>query len=126
MRLRAVVLVLAFTVFACRRSGAQEALRITIRRASVDLAVGDTTTIIAVVSIISQEAPATVSWSSDNGRIASVDRNGLVTARAAGVAVITARLGTAFATTRVSVPRTSSAKERSTVAPPAPTPAAPP
>jgi uncharacterized protein YjdB len=95
----------------------------------VDLAIGDTTTLIAVVTLAAQEAPATVTWTSDNGRIASVDRNGLVTARAAGVTGITARLGTAFASTRVSVFR--SAPDDASVAaaratpPTAPPPAAP-
>lgn len=102
-RLGVALLVLALGVVSCRRNTAQDALRITIRRPSVDLAIGDTTTIIAVVSLTSEEAPTTVTWSSDDGHVASVDRDGLVTARASGLAVITARLGTAFATTRVNV-----------------------
>lgn len=72
-------------------------------RSAVDLAVGDTTTLQPVVIVSTQEAPTTVSWSSDDEAIARVDNHGLVTARAAGVARITARIGTAFASTRVSV-----------------------
>ncbi|HMI56999.1 MAG TPA: Ig-like domain-containing protein, partial [Gemmatimonadaceae bacterium] len=45
----------------------------------------------------------TVSWSSDNDAVARVDRDGHVTARGPGVTGITARVGTAFSTTRVSV-----------------------
>ena len=102
-RLRTAAMVMALGCIACRRGGAQESLQITIRRSSVELAFGDTTTLLAVVTVTSQEAPATVTWASDNGRIASVDRNGLVTARGTGVTGITARIGTAFASTRVSV-----------------------
>jgi uncharacterized protein YjdB len=53
----------------------------------------------------------TVAWSSDNDAIAHVDRYGHVTARAAGVTDVTARVGTAFATTRVSVVPRATARE---------------
>lgn len=93
---------LALGCIACR-GHAQESLQITIHRKTVELAVGDTTTLLAVVTVTSQETPTTVRWTSDNSSIASVDRAGFVRARAAGVTGITARVGTAFATTQVSV-----------------------
>ena len=111
---------------ACRRSGAQESLQITVQRRSVELATGDSTTLHAVVTVSSQEAPVTVSWSSDNGAIASVDRSGLVRARGAGVTGITARIGTAFATTRVSVFTALPRGDARSVAARVATPAAPP
>jgi hypothetical protein len=88
---------------ACRRGGAQESLQITVRPASSSLTIGDTVTVRAVVTVSAKEAPVTVIWSSDNDAIAHVDRTGRVTARAAGITGISARLGTAVATTRVSV-----------------------
>lgn len=73
------------------------------RPASASLSVGDTVTVHAVVAVTTNEAPVTVAWSSDNEPVAHVDGNGHVTARSAGVARVTARIGTAFATTRVRV-----------------------
>ncbi|MBA2683205.1 MAG: Ig-like domain-containing protein [Gemmatimonadaceae bacterium] len=102
-RWRIAAMVIAVACAACRRGNAQESLRITIRRKTVELTVGDTTTLIAVVTLTGEEAPTTVTWASDNGRIASVDRNGFVTARGTGVTGITASIGTAIASTRVSV-----------------------
>jgi hypothetical protein len=104
MRWRAALAVLALGCIACR-GHAQESLQITIRRKSVELAIGDTTTLLAVVTVTSQETPTTVTWTSDNGNIASVDRSGLVRARAVGATIITARVGTAFATSEVHVVR---------------------
>jgi uncharacterized protein YjdB len=101
-RWRAALMVMAVVCVACR-GHSQKSLQITIRRQSVDLWVGDTATLIAVVTVTSQETPTTVVWSSDNGSVASVDRDGFIRARAAGVAQITARMGTAFASARVSV-----------------------
>ena len=103
-RWRTGLAVVALGCIACR-GHSQESLQITIRRKTVELAVGDTTTLIAVVTVTSQETPTTVLWTSDNSSIASVDRSGFVRARAAGVTGITARVGTAFATTQVSVVR---------------------
>jgi Bacterial Ig-like domain (group 2) len=88
---------------ACRRGSAQESLQITVRPVSYSLAVGDTVTVRAVVTVSANEAPVTVVWSSDNDAIAHVDRSGHVTARAAGITGISARIGTAVASTRVSV-----------------------
>jgi hypothetical protein len=123
---------------ACRRGDAQAALQIMNRPTAVSLGVGDTTTVHAVVTVTANEAPVTVVWSSDNEAVAHVDRNGHVVARGSGVTGINARVGTAFATTRVSVSPQDSRREESTVAsrpaarsaasapPPAPTPAPPP
>ena len=128
---RAAWLVLIGCV-ACRRGDAQAALQVMNRPAAVSLTVGDTTTVHAVVTVTVNEAPVTVSWSSDNDAIARVDRNGHVIARSAGVTGITARVGTAFSTTRVSVtagaPRHEEqvAAARAVAPPPAPPASAPP
>ena len=121
---------------ACRRGHAQSASQVTTRPSAVSLAVGDTMTVQALVSTASGEAPATVDWSSDNDAVARVDRNGHVTARSAGITGITARRGTEFATTRVTVSPDVPRNQESTVASrptasalaqaPAPPPAPPP
>ncbi|MBK5187122.1 MAG: Ig-like domain-containing protein [Gemmatimonadaceae bacterium] len=110
--------------FACRRSGAQATLQVINRPAAVSLGVGDTITVYAVVTVTESAAPATVGWSSDNDAIAHVDRNGHVTARAPGVTGITSRIGTAFASTRVSVTARAPNGEERTLASRAPAPAA--
>ncbi|MEO8881311.1 MAG: Ig-like domain-containing protein [Gemmatimonadaceae bacterium] len=103
MRWRTAALLALIGCIACRRGNAQETLQLSMSRRSVDLVVGDTTSLQPVVVVASQEAPVTVVWSSDNEAIARVDRKGLVTARAPGVTGINARIGNAFASTRVSV-----------------------
>jgi len=103
---------------AYQRGGAQESLQITVRPVSTSLAIGDTIRVRAVVVVSAKEAPVTVVWSSDNDAIASVDRKGLVTARGAGVTGITARIGTAFATARVSILRDSPRGDEHAAAPP--------
>jgi hypothetical protein len=100
------------TCIACRRSGAQQALDITIHRPAIELSAGDTTTVRAVVTAANAKAPSTVEWTSDNNDVARVNAKGLVTALSPGVTGITARIGTAFATTRVTV----SPAERSSAA----------
>lgn len=120
---------------ACRRGDAQ----VTTRPATASLAVGDTITIQALLSTAAGESPATVDWSSDNDAVARVDGNGHVTARSAGITGITARRGTEFATTRVTVSPDMPRGQQNTVAslttaralapapapPPTPPPAAP-
>jgi hypothetical protein len=101
---------------ACRRGDAQAALQIMNRPTAVSLGIGDTTTVHAVVTVTANEAPVTVVWSSDNDAVAHVDGKGHVIARGAGVTGITARVGTAFATTRVSVSPEDSRGEERTVA----------
>ena len=98
-----VALFALLSCVACRRSGAQEALQITMAKPAISLTAGDTATVRAVVTVSPQEAPVTLTWSSDNEAVARVDRSGRVTAIAPGVTGITARMGTAFGTTRVSV-----------------------
>jgi len=110
-RLRTVLAVLALGLAGCQ-ARAPESLQITIRRRTVEMAVGDTTTLIAVVTVTPQETPTTVVWSSDNDSVASVDPSGFVRARAVGAATITARMGTAFATSRVHVIRGLSVDRR--------------
>ena len=100
---RAAPCLVLIACIACRRNGAEPALRVTNRPTAVALSVGDTMTVHAVVTVAPNETPATVAWSSDNDAVAGVDGNGHVNARAPGIAGITARIGTASATTRVSV-----------------------
>ena len=69
---------------ACRRGDAQAALQVMNRPTAVSLSVGDTVTVHAVVTLTQNEAPVTVSWSSDNDAVARVDRSGHVTARGSG------------------------------------------
>jgi uncharacterized protein YjdB len=88
---------------ACRHGDAEAALRVTNRPTDVSLSVGDTITVHAVVTVAPNETPVTVVWSSGNDAVARVDKFGRVTARAPGFTGITARIGTAFATTRVTV-----------------------
>lgn len=121
---------------ACPRGHAQSVSQVTTRPATASLAVGDTITIQALVSTAGGESPATVDWFSDNDVVARVDRNGHVTARSAGITGITARRGTEFATTRVTVSPDVPRNQQSTVAslttaraltqPPAPPPSPPP
>jgi Big-like domain-containing protein len=88
---------------ACRHGDAEAALRVINRPTDVSLRVGDTITVHAVVTVVPNEAPVTVVWSSGNDAVARVDSVGHVTARAPGYTGVTARIGTAFATTRVTV-----------------------
>jgi hypothetical protein len=105
VQLRTAATIVLITCVACRRGRAQEAVGITAQPAAVELNVGDTTRLHATVSGSSRDVPASVIWSSDNDAIAHVDRTGAVTARAPGVTGITASVGTAFASTRVTVVR---------------------
>ena len=100
---RAAPWLVLIACIACHRGDEEAALRVMNRPTAVSLNVGDTTTVHAVVTVTPNEAPVTVVWSSDNDAVAGVDGNGHVSARAPGSAGITARIGTAFATTRVSV-----------------------
>jgi Bacterial Ig-like domain (group 2) len=97
---------------ACRRGHAQ----LTTRPATASLGVGDTITIQALLATAAGEPPATVDWSSDNDAVARVDGNGHVTARSAGITGITARRGTDFATTRVTVSPDMPRGQQNTVA----------
>jgi hypothetical protein len=101
---------------ACRQSNAQESLEITIKRPSIALVIGETTTVQAVITVAAREAPVTVTWSSDNDAVARVDRAGHVTALSPGITGITARVGTAFASTRVSVSSAETRGDARTVA----------
>lgn len=101
---------------ACRRSRAQEALQVTMAKPAIALVAGDTATVRAVVTVSSQEAPVSLTWTSDNESVARVDRQGRVTAVAPGITGITARMGTAFGTTRVSVSPRGAPRAEQTVA----------
>ena len=118
----AAVLALVSAV-ACRRVGAQDSPQITAQRSSVELTVGDTTTLRATVSGGSSDARSRLTWSSDNDAIAHVDRSGAVTARAPGVTGITASIGSSFSSTRVTVLRSGTPIESRAAAEPAVAPA---
>jgi uncharacterized protein YjdB len=69
------------------------------------LPVGSSTQLSAAARIFTGDprSNASITWSSDNARIATVDAGGLVTAVAPGTASITATSGTGKAMTRISV-----------------------
>lgn len=77
--------------------------RLVLGKTVLNLASGDTETIIAYVSYAQQQP--TIVWSTDNENVATVDQNGNVTAVNGGAAVITARTedGTKSATCTVKV-----------------------
>jgi len=74
---------------------------ISLDKPALALAVGERGTLTATVS--PENATDTVVWSSDNGAVATVDQSGVVTAVAAGKAVITATAGGVSATCDVTV-----------------------
>ena len=63
---------------------------ISLNASSISLAVGGEKTLIATIT--PEDATATVTWSSSNESVATVDQNGKVTAVAAGTATITAKV----------------------------------
>ena len=75
---------------------------IRLDRTTVDLTLGEDVTLIATV-LPDDAADKTVSWSSSNPGVASVDPSGKVTALAGGQAVITAKSGNVKATCTVTV-----------------------
>lgn len=74
---------------------------ISLDRTSMTLAKGTTGQLTAAVE--PADAAASIQWSSSNAQVASVDENGLVTANAAGEAVITAKAGDKSASCSVRV-----------------------
>lgn len=66
-----------------------EVTTVTVNRSAVELAVGKKVQLSATV-LPTNAANKTITWSSDNDGIASVDKNGIVTAVANGTAIITA------------------------------------
>ena len=75
---------------------------ITLDKSSLELTEGETATIIATVKP-DNATNKTVTWSSSNASVASVDANGTVTAVAEGSATITAKAGDKTATCTVTV-----------------------
>ena len=63
---------------------------ISLDKSSATLTEGDTTTLVATVLPENTTDSKSVSWSSSNSEVATVDANGTVTAKRAGTAVITA------------------------------------
>lgn len=99
-----------------RPACAQETSQLSVGRPSIALAIGDTTTVHLVIRVPSGDQKARAEWTSDNETIASVDPSGRITARSPGVTGVTARIGDAFATTRVSVSERGSPVDKSVVA----------
>ena len=77
-------------------SGSTPVDSVSLNKSSLTLEVGDSETLVATAS-------SSVNWSSSNTSVAIVSNSGLVTAVAAGNAVITATCGTATATCSVTV-----------------------
>ena len=75
---------------------------VTLDKSSLELTEGETATIIATVKP-DNATNKTVTWSSSNASVASVDANGTVTAVAEGSATITAKAGDKTATCTVTV-----------------------
>ena len=75
--------------------------KIELSQTNVTLAVSNTVKLTANVS--SSNANATVSWTSSNPTVATVDNTGLVTAKSAGSATITAASGTLKASATITV-----------------------
>ena len=65
-------------------------IEISLDKSSATLTEGETTTIVATVLPENTTDSKSVSWSSSNSEVATVDANGTVTAKRAGTAVITA------------------------------------
>lgn len=79
-----------------------EAETITLSETSVELKKGETKTLVATV-LPAETVDKTVTWTSSDEAIATVDENGVVTAVKSGSAVITAKCGIAKATCQVDV-----------------------
>ena len=77
-------------------------LSIALNKTSLELSFGDTETLVATVEV-SGNPDKTVSWSSSNADVVTVNNNGLVTAVGTGSATITARAGDKSASCAVSV-----------------------
>ena len=65
-------------------------IEISLDKSSATLTEGETTTIVATVLPENTTDSKSVSWSSSNSEVATVDANGTVTAKRAGTAIITA------------------------------------
>ena len=76
---------------------------LTLDRESIELAAGESTTLVATVGP-DNATDKTVTWSSSNEAVATVDSDGVVTAIRGGQAVITAKAGDHSAVCTVKVP----------------------
>lgn len=111
----ALLLTIALTVFGCKNEKlAVEAESITLSESSVELVPGEEFTITATVKPDNADNK-TVSWSSGNEAIATIDQNGLITAVAAGSTSVKASCGKAVAFCQISV--SGKPVEKITVAP---------
>ena len=87
---------------------------ITLDKSSLELTEGETATLVATVKP-DNATNKTVTWSSSNASVASVDANGTVTAVAEGTATITAKAGDKTATCTVTVKKSVVAVESVTL-----------
>ena len=76
---------------------------IVLNETSKTLYIGETITLRATVTPSNADEDKTVTWTSDKPAVASVDENGLVTAKAEGEATITAKAGNKTATCKITV-----------------------
>lgn len=98
------------TVKASDQNGQEATCQVTVTAPAVTLAVTPQTAEVEVGKTVTLSANETVTWSSDNSNIASVDGNGVVTGVAEGTAVITATAnGGATATATITVKPVASA-----------------
>ena len=75
---------------------------ITLDKESATLFIGDTLTLTATVTP-DTATDKSITWTSSNGTVATVDQNGKVTARSVGAATITAKAGEQSATCTITV-----------------------
>ncbi len=91
-----------YPVRAVRTVPAVEATAIELDRTSASLVIGEKTTLTATVSPSDTTDP-TVTWTTSDATVATVDENGVVEAIAAGKATITATCGAVSATCEITV-----------------------
>ena len=92
----------SFTVKQAGKLRPVEVMSVSLDHTDVSLTEGESLTLMATVSP-DNAADKTVSWSSDNTAVATVDGDGKVTAVAGGEATITAKAGEKTATCKVTV-----------------------
>ena len=94
LKLTAIMLIIAGVFTACSCIEIEKSLvpvtNITLNKSSLVLAVGETEMLVAIVAP-ENATNKTITWTSNNENVATVDENGKVTAISAGIANITAQ-----------------------------------